>query len=78
MSAEKPMQEYLFTYRFDGTEWGTSVFARNPVEAKEKIKAMSLARYDGELMATIPELPGAGLLVRMWCWFKNHMAQPFP
>lgn len=64
-------REFLFTYRFGGAEWGTSVFATDPAEAKEKIKAMALARYDGELMARIPAgVPGAGLLTRVICWWK--------
>lgn len=65
-------REFLFTYRFGGAEWGTSVFAANPSEAKEKVKAMALARYDGECMMTVPAVvPGAGLFVRFWCWLKN-------
>lgn len=70
MSADR---EFLFTYRFDGKEWGTSVFANSPAEAKEKIKAVALARYDGELMARIPaSLPAAGALTRLAVWWKNR------
>src|SRR5690348_16928194 len=54
MTNRTAAREFLFTYRFDGAEWGTSVFAADPAEAKEKIKAMALARYDGELMMRIP------------------------
>lgn len=59
-------REFLFSYRFDGAEWGTSVHAANPVEAKEKIKAMSLARYDGEVMAKIQVPTFVGRLVAWW------------
>lgn len=66
------MREYLFTYRFDGKEWGTSVFADDPAQAREKIKVVGLARYDGELMARIPAtVPGSGLLSRFICWLKS-------
>ncbi len=66
-------REFLFTYRFGGAEWGASGFAADPSEAKEKIKAMALARYDGELMARIPAaIPAAGLLARLTCWWKNR------
>jgi hypothetical protein len=66
------MTEYLFSYRFDGKEWGTTVFANSPAEAREKIKAQGMARYDGELEMRIPAFaPGAGLLARFICWFKN-------
>lgn len=64
-------REFLFTYRFGGHEWGTSVFATDADEAKEKIKAVGMARYDGEMMMRIPAVaPGAGLLVRFLCWWK--------
>ena len=59
-------REFLFSYRFGGAEWGTSVFAANPAEAKEKVKAMSLARYDGELMARVYVPTFVGRLVAWW------------
>lgn len=66
-------REFLFSYRFDSAEWGISIFARDPAEAKEKIKAVALARYDGELVARIPAaIPGAGLLVRLLTWWKRR------
>lgn len=68
-------REYLFSYHFAGKEWGTSVFASNPEEAREKIKAVGMARYDGELYARIPAaIPGAGLLTRLICWWKSQSA----
>jgi hypothetical protein len=70
-------REFLFTYRFDGKEWGVSVFARNAAEAKEKIKAIALARYDGELAVRIPAaIPGAGWMVRVLCWWKMRSRGP--
>jgi len=66
------MKEYLFSYRFDGKEWGTSLFAENEAQAREKIKAQGMARFDGELMGRTPAvLPGAGLLTRLIVRFKN-------
>jgi hypothetical protein len=64
-------REFLFTYRFGGAEWGTSVFADSADEAREKIKAVGMARYDGECMARIPAMRGGGLLVRLIAWWKN-------
>lgn len=43
------MKKYLFHYYFQGAKWACDVYANNPEEAKEKIKAMSQAIYDGEL-----------------------------
>ena len=42
-------KEYLFSYRFGGKNWTVSVFAASPDEAKEKIKAVAHAEYDGDL-----------------------------
>lgn len=53
------MKKYLFHYHFQGAKWACDVYANNPEEAKEKIKAMSQAIYDGELKCEIriPENP---------------------
>jgi hypothetical protein len=64
-------REYLFNYRFDGAEWGISIHAASPAEAKEKIKAVALARYEGELAMRIPVLPGAGIFTRALTWLLN-------
>lgn len=47
------VREFLFNYRFGGSEWGITVFADSPAEAREKIKAVALARYEGEVAMTI-------------------------
>jgi hypothetical protein len=66
-------REFLFSYHFGGKTWGTSVFAADEAEAKEKIKAVGMARYDGELAMRIPAaLPCAGLFTRFMCWWKSR------
>lgn len=65
------MREYLFSYRYDGTDWGISIFAEDEAQAKQKIKMVSLARYDGELMARLPAVVGGGIIARLICWWKN-------
>lgn len=65
-------REFLFTYHFDGKSWGTSVFASDEAEAKEKIKAVGMARYDGELMMRIPAAASMlGLLPRLIVWLRS-------
>ena len=65
-------REFLFSYHFGGGEWGISIFAADAQEAREKIKAVGMARYDGELVMRIPAtIPGAGLLARLLCWWKR-------
>lgn len=66
-------REFLFSYHFAGRSWGTSIFAADEAEAKEKIKAVGMARLDGELMGRIPTaLPGAGILTRLIVWWHNR------
>ncbi|AUK48464.1 hypothetical protein [Pasteurella multocida] len=56
---EKKMKKYLFHYPFNGSNWACDVYANSPEEAKEKVKAMSQAIYDGEckMEIYIPENP---------------------
>jgi hypothetical protein len=64
--AEK-WQRYLFSYRFDGDEYSFDIPARNAAEAKQRLSAMGMARYDGEIMATI-KVPGGNWLSRLLGW----------
>lgn len=41
------MTEYLFEYHFGGSTWGITVHADTAEEAREKIKAVGMARYCG-------------------------------
>jgi len=60
---------YLFTYRFDGTDWGFQLPARNATEARERLKAIALARLDGKLAFSAPTLVSRiGLLI---VWLRN-------
>jgi hypothetical protein len=58
-------RQFLFEYRFGGSDWGISIFASDPSEAKEKIKAVGLARYKGEVEMTIPIFPS------LVSWFRS-------
>lgn len=62
-------RRFLFTYRFAEAEWGITIDALDPVEAREKIKAVALARYDGEVVATIKVPSPFGSLLR---WFHGE------
>jgi len=54
----------LFEYRHDGAEWGIEIVAKNPEDAKERLKALNWARYKGEVYANIP-VPGGSLIQRL-------------
>lgn len=63
-------RKFLFNYRLDGVDYGLDVVAETPQEAKRKVASMSLARYEGEIFATIP-VPAVGLLLRILGWLKR-------
>lgn len=66
-------REFLFEYHFGGSTWGTSVWATDEAQAREKIKAVGMSRYVGECYARIPSsIPAAGIFVRAYTWFKNR------
>ncbi|MBY0258543.1 hypothetical protein [Methylobacterium sp.] len=50
----EPFREYLFEYPHDGGTWALKVKARDPDDARERLKALAWARYKGEVAATIP------------------------
>jgi hypothetical protein len=66
-------REFLFTYRFAGAEWGITIFASDAAEARKKIQAVALARFDGEVGEKIPAaIPGAGIWAELICWWRNR------
>jgi len=62
-------QTYLFTYRHDGAEWTLEIKARDIHDAKERLKALPFARYDGELIAKVPV--SLGPLMKVAVWLRN-------
>lgn len=71
-STKRADREFLFEYRFAGADWSFCIFAADPAEAREKIKAVGLARYKGEVAMKIPaSVPGAGFLVSAILRIKN-------
>lgn len=66
-------REYSFTYSHDGAEWALRIHATSPEDAKARIAKLSWARYDGEVVASVPyEL---GLFARMTVMVRNFMLQ---
>lgn len=55
-------KRYLFEYRHDGSEWGIEIVASSPADAHERLKALTWARYQGEIKAKVV-IPSTGLLV---------------
>ena len=61
---------HLFTYRFDGAEWGFEIMAQSPEDAKARLKALAWAHYDGELVMRVP-IPFCEPLVRLLRWWRR-------
>ena len=59
----------LFSYRFDSAEWSLEISATCLEEARERVKALSFTRYNGELIARLPKIGGP--FARFAVWFKN-------
>lgn len=48
------MNEYTFSYRFNGKSWSLSIWADSPEEARAKFRAArENAQYDGEVIAKV-------------------------
>ncbi len=47
-------KRYLFEYSHDGSESGIEIVATSPDDARERLKAINWARYQGEIKATVP------------------------
>lgn len=54
----RDFSEFLFEYDHDGATWGITVIARDADDARARMQRMSLARYQGELVARVPLMPG--------------------
>lgn len=60
---------YLFSYRYGGAEWSLEIPAETAREARERLSAITLARYDGEAIAKVPAV--AGPIARLAVWLRN-------
>jgi hypothetical protein len=44
---------FLFSYFFDGSWWNIEIVANTLLEAKERLKSIQTAKFDGELKLVI-------------------------
>lgn len=63
-------RKFLFSYRFEGAEYGFDIPARDAAEARRRLSALGLARYDGEIFATI-KVPGGNIIANLIGFFKR-------
>jgi hypothetical protein len=65
---------YTCSYRFGGAQYGFEIAARDMSEAQARLATIKAwGQVDGEVIATIPAAPGAGLLARMICALRNGL-----
>ncbi len=66
-------KRYLFEYRHEGSEWGIEVVATSPADAHERLKALTWARYQGEIKAKV-SVPSRGSLMELLAAFLRFRA----
>ena len=54
MTSEVKFTTYLFSYHHNGARWGIEIPATSPEDAKARLSKIALAKFDGELVMTIP------------------------
>ncbi len=74
MPPEKQLKEFTCSYRFDGGEWGFTIYAEDHADAEKRLGALkSWGKVDGELIAKISGF-GAGFWATVIFWVRNRMA----
>ena len=48
------LKTFLVSYHHDGADWILEIMARDAADARARLKALPLARIDGELVAKVP------------------------
>ena len=60
---------HIFSYRFGGREYTIDISAKDANEARERLKALAWAKYDGVLVARIPS--SLGIFARIAVAVRN-------
>jgi hypothetical protein len=64
-------RRYLFEYRHNNSEWAIEIIAESPEDARERLKAITWARYKGEIVANISVPNAGGALSRLASWLSG-------
>jgi hypothetical protein len=67
----KQVKRFTCEYPMDGQIWCFELLAESHEDAERRVRRLCFAKIKGEVMAEIPATQGAGLLVRLACWWKN-------
>lgn len=63
---------HLFSYHFADAKWSLEIKAKNADEARERLKALAWATYDGELIASVPVAPRRAIRFFEWLFSLNQ------
>jgi hypothetical protein len=69
---EEEYHRYLFSYYHNNSWWSLVIPATSEEDARTRLNKLPLARLDGTLVMEIPAIPGAGLFVRLVCWWRSR------
>jgi hypothetical protein len=70
------MQTHLFTYRHEGKLWSLEIKANDEEDAKDRLKRLAFASYQGVLVANVPLFLGP--LVPLAVWIRNATTTLLP
>lgn len=63
---------YLLDYPFEGKTYSIEIWAESLDDARARLNAIqNYGIIEGGPAIVIPAVPGAGLLVRLICWWNN-------
>ncbi len=69
----KSTKEFVCKYYHDGAWWGLNIHAYDMEDAKARVAKLGNLQLNGELIMSIPCIPGAGLFVKATCWVRNSL-----
>jgi len=69
MGKQPAFKSFLFSYRYEGAEWNVEIPAQSRDDARRRVSALTLARCEGEVIASTPA--AFGPLVRIAAWIRN-------
>jgi len=67
---------FTCSFPYEGGQWGFDIMAVDFADAQSRLKAIGWGKVDGEVVARIPAMGGAGgIFVRIGCWWRNRRNQ---
>ena len=68
---EQETKQYACRYFYDGDWWDVLIYAYDWEDAEDRCKKIGNIQLEGEVVMSIPNFPGSGVVARLVCWFRN-------